>query len=207
MNRELRQLIDKYPLTARLYNYLRISILPIAKIADYVPKEGTIMDVGCGYGLIDMYLAKTSKKRRVLASELNSKRVEIASAVAADIENVKFVAEDLITNKPNEPIDCILLVDLLHHVDYQSQQGLINSIKQILKEGGKLVIKDMDVKPKFKYYWNLVHDKIMTKGDPLFFIGCKELASSLESQGFFVSRYYLKHPLYAHYLLVCEKKF
>lgn len=211
MNQELKSIIDSYPLILpRLYNYLRVMILPLEEIAKFIPTSGNIVDVGCGYGLLDIYLAKTSPSRYVIGSELNGKRVRIAQKISQNIPNVKFFEKNLLAESDVanvEKIDCIILMDLLHHVTYEQQDELIKTIHHILPPGGKLVIKDMDDRPAFKYYWNLVHDKLMTKFDKLHFIGCNNLINKIEQMGFYVKlSAKFNHPLYAHYLLICEKE-
>lgn len=211
MNQQLLSIINSYPLILpRLYNYLRILILPLEEIAKFVPTSGNIVDVGCGYGLLDMYLAKTGQNRNVIGSELNGKRVRIAQTISQNIPNVKFFEKNLLAESDVanvDKIDCIILMDLLHHVTYEQQDELIKTIHNILPQGGKLVIKDMDDRPAFKYYWNLVHDKLMTKFDKLHFIGANNLTKKIEQMGFTVQlSTKFNHPLYAHYLLVCEKE-
>ncbi|MEQ9357375.1 class I SAM-dependent methyltransferase [Coleofasciculus chthonoplastes] len=208
MNKQLNSIIKSYPLIIpRLYNYLRIFILPIAEIAKYVPEKGKILDVGCGYGILDIYLAKTSPNRQVIGSELNSKRVKIASSVSRTIENVEFFQENLLQGDKPEKFDGVVLIDLLHHITSIQQQQLLQAVANILKKDGQLIIKDMDTKPAFKFYWNLVHDKLMTGFERLNFIGHQELIVKLEEQGFNVSfKKKINHPLYAHYLLIAIKK-
>ena len=97
MNPTLALVINRYPLLIpRIYNYLRLAIMPLEEIAAVVPTTSTILDVGCGYGLLDIYLAETSPNRTVIGSELNSKRVRIAQKISQDLENVKFFEENLL---------------------------------------------------------------------------------------------------------------
>lgn len=181
-------------------------ILPLEKIAEVVPQSGTILDVGCGYGLLDLYLATNYPERQVIGSELNGKRVSIAKKISENITNLKFYEKNLLDRNEIKQVDCVILIDLLHHVTYEQQNDLLQSVSSILPVGGKLIIKDMNDHPIFKYYWNLWHDKLMTGFDKLYFIGSKNLINKLESHGFSVkSAENLSHPLYAHYLLVCEK--
>ncbi|WP_198016694.1 class I SAM-dependent methyltransferase [Rubidibacter lacunae] len=207
MNRDLATALASYPLLIpRLYNYLRLGILPLLDIAEAVPQFGKVLDVGCGYGLLDIYLAKTSSQRYVIGSELNSKRVRVAKQAACGIENVEFVQEDLLRGQHVGDINCAILVDLLHHISYERQQALIAAIWEALAVGGTLIVKDMDDRPAFKYYINLVHDKLMTGFDKLSFISAGKLRANLAARGFVVhSCRTLPHPFYAHYLLTCKK--
>ena len=205
----LYQSLNSYPLLIpRLYNYIRTLILPLQKIAQKVPKNGMILDVGCGYGLLDIYLAQTSQFRNIVGSELNEKRVEFASVAATklDLSNVSFVSQDLVQSDHHNQFDCIILVDLLHHISLVKQQRLISAAYLLLKKGGKLIIKDLDNQPAFKFYWNLIHDKLMTSFDKLYFRNSQELAKEIEQQGFIVEHQNISNFFYAHHIFVCEKQ-
>jgi cyclopropane fatty-acyl-phospholipid synthase-like methyltransferase len=207
MNPTLALAINRYPLLIpRIYNYLRLAIMPLEEIAAVVPTTSTILDVGCGYGLLDIYLAETSPNRTVIGSELNSKRVRIAQKISQDLENVKFFEENLLHPDRVQNIDCILLIDLLHHVSYEQQSELLATIYSLLPNGGTLIIKDLDNRPAFKYYWNLIHDKLVTGFDRLYFSSALKQRKNIEFLGFKITDYsQINHPFYAHYLMVARK--
>lgn len=201
--------LNSYPFVIpRLYNYIRLLILPLHKIAQKVPETGNILDVGCGYGLLDIYLAKTSRLRNIIGSELNEKRVKFASVAAAKINlsNVSFVSRDLVQSENEHKFDCIIMVDLLHHISLVKQKQLLNSAYFLLKKGGKLIIKDLDNRPAFKFYWNLIHDKLMTGFDQLYFRNSQEIAVDIEQQGFTLEHQDISNFFYAHHIFICEKK-
>lgn len=209
MNPTLALTIKRYPLLIpRLYNYLRLAIMPLEEIVAVVPKKSTILDVGCGYGLLDIYLAQTSQNRTVIGSELNQRRVRIAQTISQDLENVNFFEENLLhlDRVKTFNIDCILLIDLLHHVSFAQQSELLAKIYDLLPTGGTLVIKDLDDRPAFKYYWNLIHDKLVTGFDRLYFSSALQQRSKIESLGLEITHYRsIAHPCYAHYLMVGRK--
>ncbi len=52
-----------YPgIITKLFIFLRSIILLIEEVEKYIPEEGLIYDIGCGYGLTSLYIALKSKK-------------------------------------------------------------------------------------------------------------------------------------------------
>lgn len=179
-------------------------MLPITDIEAYVPKRANVLDIGCGYGLLDIYLATTSEQRKVVGLDANAQRIRTARVTSQDISNIEFLAADLLSTDLPKDIDCILLIDLLHHTTYIQQEGLIDSVATLLEQGGKFIIKEIERDFGFKYYWNLFHDKVMTFFDELYYLDEEDLTRTLEDKGFSVSTVRLRHPFYGHYLMICE---
>lgn len=208
MNPTLASAINRYPLLIpRIYNYLRLAIMPLEEIVAVVPTASTILDIGCGYGLLDIYLAEIDSTRIVIGSELNSKRIRIAQRISQDLKNINFLEENLLHPDRIQNIDCILLIDLLHHISYAQQSELLATIYRLLPTEGTLIIKDLDNRPPFKYYWNLIHDKLITGFDQLYFSSALNQRKNIEFLGFEVTEYRpINHPLYAHYIMVACKR-
>ena len=54
------------PLSAQIYFKLRPLIIPFDIIEKHVPKKGTIVDLGCGFGIFANFLAIQSDDRKVI---------------------------------------------------------------------------------------------------------------------------------------------
>ena len=82
MNREhdldLTDLYQDLGLKFRLYARFRTKLYPVELLDKSLPKEGNIIDLGCGYGVYANYLALKEKNRHVLGIDINSKRVDTA---------------------------------------------------------------------------------------------------------------------------------
>ena len=86
----LSKIIKLYPsFISRLYTNLRKYILPIQKIEKYIPKKGTVLDVGCGYGLTSIYFALKSKNRKVIGLDLDKKRIIDARKASKNIDGFR----------------------------------------------------------------------------------------------------------------------
>lgn len=149
----------------RIFAKIRFWDAPFAKVEKMVPKNGLIVDLGCGEGIFSNYLAASSNKRRVLGIELNKKRVGQADR---GLKNVAFRQGDVLaTHLPS--CDTIILFHLLHHLlSRADQEKLIKKCKLALKNGGKLIVVEVDVKPTFKYLVSWLTDHFVV---PLLFEG------------------------------------
>ncbi|MDQ0340177.1 16S rRNA (guanine1207-N2)-methyltransferase [Caldalkalibacillus uzonensis] len=75
-----------------------------------LPWEGTIVDVGCGYGPIGLAVAKESARRQVVMVDINRRAVELAQKNARlnDIHNVKVIESNLLEAVKGKPFDAVL---------------------------------------------------------------------------------------------------
>jgi len=129
-----------------LYVRLRWRLCPFKKIEKHIPKEGTIVDIGCGYGLLANLLVLRSSKREVMGKDLSVKRISIAQKTTNNRKRIQFKymnALDLQTRKYN----AIVMSDFLHHIDYGAQEQLLVHCYQKLLPGGLLIIEEVDNKP------------------------------------------------------------
>ena len=69
-----------------------------------------------------------------------------------------------------------------------------------------IIIKDLDTKPSWKFYWNYIHDFIMTKGEPVLYRSSNEMKNLLTEIGFKLEEVRtIKGYPYAHVLYIARK--
>jgi 2-polyprenyl-3-methyl-5-hydroxy-6-metoxy-1,4-benzoquinol methylase len=203
MGKLTSSITNSYPLFwPRCYAFIRTRILPIDKIERFVP-EGRVLDAGCGFGITSIYFALKNLKREVIGSEISEERIRIAKMISSEIPNVCFRVESLIKSG-EEKFDAIVAVDLLHHINNKEKEDFVRESRNRLNKNGILIIKDIDKKPLFKYYWNYLHDKIMTR-ERLYFYSAKQMKEMLEKNGFKIKEIRrIKSLFYPHVLFVCS---
>lgn len=149
-----------------------------------MPREGTIVDLGCGYGIFAHLLALGSPARGVIGLDLDPVRIQVAQEAARGRNNVSFACVDLQdADLPLPSCRAITLIDLLHHVPFEAQEGLIVRCAQALQPGGLLLIKDISSSPRWKYLWNALHDRLMTRGKRIYCRPPQDFVETLERIG------------------------
>jgi len=188
----------------KLYSSLRMIILPMQKIDDITPKNGKILDYGCGYGVTSTYLALSHNHREVIGIEQDRSRINIAEKVADSVANLSIFRRD-VTNMHHVHAKAHLLIDVIHHVPYIGQISLLNGILKAMSKNDLLIIKEIDKKPLFKYWWNYMHDKVMTGNDPLFFRTCDWYTGFLGKKGLKCSVIRCENVFYPHFIVIARK--
>lgn len=187
------------------YVYLRLLICPFDKIylsTLRLKNINKVLDIGGGYGIFVDYLKFKNKNLIIEASEFNKNRVKIGKEVID--KTIVFSQKDASKEK-FENYDLITMIDLLHHISYEKQEEIF---KNISKTNSYILIKDIE-KDYFdpRYYWNLIHDKLMTKGDKLYFRSDKSFTNIFKKNKFKVlykKRIFTLAP-YPHIIYIIKK--
>ena len=115
-----------------------------------LPREGLIIDLGCGYGALSYMLSMLSNKRQIIGVDYDQQKIALAQNCFAKNDSINFVNTDL-RNYDVPVADGYIISDVLHYVDYESQRMIIEKCIQKLNKGGKLIIRDGDTSLKQKH--------------------------------------------------------
>ncbi len=191
---------------AKWYVRVRLKMSPLDEVADLCPEEGTIYDLGCGTGLFAHMLRLGSDKRRIFATDLSEKRIEIARKTAPPSSQLTFEAKNALEADLSNA-DCITIVDLLHHMPYPLQDELLRKAAGALPPGGILVLKDLDKRPLWKYWFHYMQDSISYRGGRLYFRASEDFIKQLQALGFDVEVHPPKRRFpYPHIAFRCVKR-
>jgi len=134
--------------------YMRIKI----KLENYydffdkhVPRQGKIMDIGCGYGFMSYMLYFLSNKRLLTGLDYDTEKIETARHCAGKTKDINFVATDVF-EYPFTAQDAFILSDVLHYFNEEKQEILIRKCISHLNPNGKIIIRDAD-KQLTKRHW------------------------------------------------------
>lgn len=165
--------------TAFFHNFLRSLMLPLKEIDTNLPQVGTILDLGCGEGVIARYLA-TNSKRKVIGVDLNKSRIQ-----QTKLKNLSFEHADIRTYDVKSA-DGVVLSDVLHHIDFQNQEKVLKNISKGLKRNGILIIKEIDTRDAIRGKLSRFWDFVFYPREKIYFNSSKQLSAKLEKLGFSV---------------------
>ena len=109
----------------------------------YIPHDASIVDIGCGYGMMSYMLGFVSEKRNILGIDYDNDKIELANNCISKNDRINFVSADVITY-PYAPTDVFILSDILHYLQEEKQEQLLVTCIQNLKPSGVILIRDAD---------------------------------------------------------------
>ncbi len=107
------------------------------------PKQGEIIDLGCGMGLLSYMLSFTSKERTVFGIDYDADKIRIAQNGFAKGTNLSFAQGD-ITKFEFRAADTYIISDVLHYLPEAKQREVIANCLQHLRKDGILLIREGD---------------------------------------------------------------
>jgi 2-polyprenyl-3-methyl-5-hydroxy-6-metoxy-1,4-benzoquinol methylase len=196
----------------RAYCRVRFGILRqrfLDEIGQYLPDDGPVLDIGCGFGLFSLYYAVTGPRRFVRGIDLNPRRIALARRAAArlGLDNVEYEEGDARDFKGDGELAAAYMLDIVHHVPPSTVPPLLAALHRCLPVGGMLVLKDVDTRPAPKRWFTWILDKALAPGAPVHYWRAEALGALLDRTGFRVRRHLMVDLLpYPHVLYVCERR-
>ena len=200
-------------LLTKLHILGRLNTCPFGKIEKFVPRNGLIVDYGCGFGIFSHILTSLSSLRNVYGFDVSTVKIkEAKNSLAALGDNIIFSNDHQQAQGMLSQAECIVMLDVLSYFSDRERENILLCFYDNLKKGAILIIKDIDRNRSLKYAWlyfqELVIVKLLriTKGDFLNFFNSEYLSCLLERIGFKVSLIDIsRNYLYPHVLFICEK--
>jgi 2-polyprenyl-6-hydroxyphenyl methylase/3-demethylubiquinone-9 3-methyltransferase len=195
----------------RAYALGRFGILRqrfLSEIGQYLPEQGRVLDIGCGFGLFSLYYASTRPGLTLTGFDLNTRRVAMATEAAArlGLTNVRYEPRDARAFQAGETYDAVYMLDIVHHIPPDAVRPLLEEIYRVLPPGGRLLLKDVDTKPTYKRLFTHALDWAMDPRSPVHYWSTAELRELLSTVGFRVHNHLMVDFLpYPHVLYICQK--
>ena len=195
----------------RAYVWGRFLILRdrfLDEIGQYLPQRGTVLDVGCGFGLFSLYYASACPQLHIHGLDLNPRRVSTATAAAErlGLTNVNYEVKDARAFAVEREYQAAYMLDVIHHIGRDEAQRLLTSIAESLPIGGVLIVKDVDTRPTYKRLFTRALDWAMDPSANVNYWSAGDLQVLLQQIGFRVYRHQMNDVMpYPHVLFICAK--
>jgi ubiquinone/menaquinone biosynthesis C-methylase UbiE len=104
----------------------------------------TVLDFGCGWGTEAKIMAKKLNKGGQLSClDISPEWIAESKEVLKGFKNVDFYLGDITQmNIPENSFDIVVIHIVLHDINVELREGIINSIAKVLKPGGQLYIRE-----------------------------------------------------------------
>ncbi|SFS53349.1 1-acyl-sn-glycerol-3-phosphate acyltransferases [Porphyromonadaceae bacterium NLAE-zl-C104] len=108
-----------------------------------IPRSASVVDVGCGYGMLAYMLSTTSAERRVLGIDYDEDKIAIANHNFSKTAQLRFDCTDALEyDYPSA--DVFVVNDMLHYMDYRSQEILLEKCVEKINDNGMIIVRDSD---------------------------------------------------------------
>lgn len=153
--------------------------------AGLIPQGCTLLDLGCGQGVLEALLAEAGI--RVAARGIDLMPRDIARARSA-VPGAEFVEGD-IRATPFGTADRVVILDVLHYIDYAAQEDVLRRVRESLAGGGVLLLRVGDASGSLRFRYTVLVDRAVMalRGHRLERLYCRPVAewkSVLEGLGF-----------------------
>lgn len=191
------------------------------------PAEARILDIGCGQGLLSAWLLAAQeqhaqgnwpagwpappKVRHIHGIELMPRDVERArNALREHAARATFEAANM-CHASFSPCEAVVILDVLHYVDFAAQDDLLRRVFECLTPGGVLLLRVGDAAGGLPFKISNWVDNVVTfvRGHRTLPRYCRSLAdwkSALERVGFQVEPIPMNEGTpFANIMLFCRK--
>jgi len=196
----------------KLYPRLKFRMCPILRIEAYVPDGCDILDLGCGNGLFTAILKLGSPDRKIIGIDLDARKITAARRFLGKLRGVDFRLGNVVS-APYPKTGACTIIDVLYLLPVETQNAILKKCAGALPSGGTLILKEMDLAPRWKYAWNVVQETISVKivgftlGSRFHFRSREDYVSTLAGLGFDTEIIPLHQGYaYSHILYVARKR-
>lgn len=165
--------------------YLRIKIeleKDYQLFHELIPRQGLILDIGCGYGFMSYVLQFASPRREIIGYDYDEEKIAVANHCFSRNENIYFLKADINQVHPG-PADAVILSDVLHYLQPDEQESLIQKSMDALRPGGILLIREGDRDLRKRHESTKMTEFFSTRffafnktaGHPLYFLSGKTI--------------------------------
>jgi cyclopropane fatty-acyl-phospholipid synthase-like methyltransferase len=191
-------------LRLRAFTAGRMVVAPLSGLdAELRELHGHVLAPGCGYGVLERYLAEVNPRVSIDGIESDPARVAVAARTAPSHGRVTVRAGDVRWLESEAEYDAAFAIDVFHHLDADGRARLAAGMSRAVRPGGTVLVKEIATRPSWKHAVNRLSDRIVSGSAKVHCLAPDELAALLRDAGLEVESVARLAPLspYPHYLV------
>jgi SAM-dependent methyltransferase len=139
-----------------------------------LPERGSILDLGCGQGLLEALLlaAREAAARGEWPAEWppppEPRAMRGIDLVERDVKRARAAAEghaQFITGDIRDTdfgrADAVVILDVLHYIDFDEQEAVLQRVRHALNEGGVLLVRVAQLSGGWRYRYTAAIDRLV----------------------------------------------
>ena len=127
-------------------------------LLERLPEEGALLDVGCGEGLLGLYLRLGGKKLKILGVDHDEGRIARARRAADGLADLDFQVAD--ARSVEGSFDVITVIDVLHYLPTEAQAALLVRLVALLRPGGRMYLRDPEPGRGLAGWWTRTSERL-----------------------------------------------
>jgi 2-polyprenyl-3-methyl-5-hydroxy-6-metoxy-1,4-benzoquinol methylase len=149
----------------------------VGQVRRWSSNPATILEVGCGEGVISEHLHRAFPGAAVTAIDVTSRIGRLYRGPGDGVRFIHCTAEEIAFAEPAS-FDLVVLCDVLHHVRCAPRRALLDAIRASLAPDGAFIFKDWQRNISPIHWLCYASDRWLT-GDRISFLTRDEMRSSL----------------------------
>ena len=157
-----RRAAARYPARDRTARHFAFGKLTRDPVFVYLLRSGLIapgarlLDLGCGQGVLAALLAEAQVKvGRIVGIDLRPRDVERARSA---VPGAEFIQGDIRTAAFGTA-DRVVILDVLHYVDFVAQEDVLRRVRDALDGGGVLLLRVADASTSLRFRFTVAVDR------------------------------------------------
>ena len=184
---------DAGPAERSRFHYVRMKLLgdPVMKRIADEEALGEVLDVGTGRGQLPITLLELGRAEAVTGFDWDAAKIDAARA-AAEVPpalRARFEVADMADASTDYPAaDTVLLVDVLHYLDAEVQDEVLERAARAVRPGGRLLLREADTERGWRSAVTLLEERLFTalrfnRGARVQFRAARDRMTQLEAAG------------------------
>ncbi len=130
-----------------------IEIKRLRKLSGLPPNK-TVLEIGCGTGNGSRLIKKYFHTKRIYATDLDERMINIAKRKNAD-DCIMFEVQDATSLKyKNNSFDAVFDLGVIHHIP--NWKDCLKELKRVLKPNGQMIIEDLSIETFGTFFGKLL---------------------------------------------------